>query len=193
MSVIRTFVAIDLPDRVQSCLKNISEDLQSNLESIPIRWVPVENIHMTLKFLGDVSINNIELLKKMLRSEAQAHSSFEIGIGGIGAYPKIRRPRVIWTGVEAPSELVDLQQSIEAQTSKLGYAVDNREFSPHLTLGRVSRNASPEDVRKVGEVLSSYKVGFLGAARVTEVCLFRSDLQSTGAVYTKLFTVQLAE
>ena len=147
MSVIRTFIAIDLPDRVQICLEKISSDLQSKLINVPIRWVPVENIHMTLKFLGDVSENNIDLLKKMLQGEARSHGSFEIGIGGLGAYPKVRRPRVIWTGVEAPSELVDLQQSIETHTARLGYAIDNREFSPHLTLGRVSRNALPESLR----------------------------------------------
>jgi 2'-5' RNA ligase len=122
-----------------------------------------------------------------------AHPEFQISVGGIGAYPKIRRPRVIWIGVEAPSELIHLQRSIEAQTARLGYAKDRRSFSPHLTLGRVSRNATPREVRQIGNVLAETKIGFLGVTPVKEVHLYRSDLKPGGAVYTRLFTTPLGE
>jgi 2'-5' RNA ligase len=191
MSVIRAFIAIDLPPDVQDCLKQISEQLKTEVGEKAVRWVPVSNIHLTLKFLGDVSINNLDVLKEIITAEAALQKPMEFSIGRLGAYPKSRRPRVIWVGVEAPPELISLQRGIETRTAKVGYPQDTRKFSPHLTLGRVSRNASPEEVREIGDVICNSKLGFLGAARVQDVHLFKSDLQPTGAIYTKLFTAPL--
>jgi 2'-5' RNA ligase len=115
----------------------------------------------------------------------------EISIGRLGAFPKARHPRVVWVGVEAPPELTALQRGIEAGTTKVGYPKDKRPFFPHLTLGRVSRNASPVEVRKIGDIIRSSTVGFLGAATVHEVHFYKSDLMPSGAVYTKLFTAPL--
>ena len=193
MSVIRAFIAIDLPPDVQNCLAQISEELIDQLGEKSVRWVPVENIHLTLKFLGDVSLNNLDVLKEILSSETATQKPIEISIGRLGAFPKVRRPRVIWVGIEAPPELLALQRSIEGRTIKVGYPPDERDFSPHLTLGRVSRTASPEDVRKIGDVLSTSLVGFLGAAWVKAIHLYKSDLQPSGAVYSKMFTAPLGE
>ena len=188
MSVIRAFIAIDLPPDVQECLEQVSTKLQAEIGEKAVRWVPVPNIHLTLKFLGDVSVNNLHVLQEILIAEAAHQAPLEISVGRVGAFPKIRRPRVIWVGVEAPSELLTLQRSIESRTARVGYPVDEREFSPHLTLGRVSRNASPQEVRQIGDVLSASKIGFLGVARVQSVHLYKSDLLPSGAVYTKMFT-----
>jgi 2'-5' RNA ligase len=192
MSVVRAFIAIDLSPEIHKRLDQVASELKERLAGVPVRWVPVENVHLTLKFLGDVSLTNLEILKKILRSEAGNHLPFEISIGQLGAFPSKRRPRVIWVGVEAPQELMDLQRAIESETTRLGYARDRREFSPHLTLGRISRNANSADLRQIGEVLKNYEVGFLGATRVKEVHLFRSDLQPGGAVYTSLLNVPLS-
>ena len=139
----------------------------------------------------DVSIANLELLTKILSSEAGHHSEFEFSVGELGAYPSIRRPRVVWVGVEAPPELHALQRGIETETTRLGYAREDRKFSPHLTLGRVSRGANSSAVRQISEVLSNCKVGYLGAARVRAANLYRSDLKPSGAVYTELFSAPL--
>jgi len=188
MAVVRAFVAIDLPIKIHQCLEKISNDLKLRLSGIPIRWVPVQNIHLTLKFLGDVSENNIEVLTQILKVEAQAQTPFEISIGGIGAFPKMKRPRVIWTGIEAPPELLSLQRGIDTQTARLGYPRDKRPFSAHLTLGRVSRNINLQDLQYVGDVLTNLKIGFIGVAMVTQIHLYRSELKPSGAVYSKLYT-----
>ncbi len=188
MSVIRAFIAVDLPVEIQECLDHIVNSLKQGMGNVPVRWVASQNIHLTLKFLGDVSLNNLEVLQEALHQEAANHKSMVISIGGVGAFPKIRSPRVIWVGVEAPPELEILQRGIDSQTTRIGYAPDRRPFSPHLTLGRVSRNASPQEVRKIGDVLTNQKVGFLGVARIRSVHLYRSDLRPDGAVYTRLFT-----
>lgn len=191
MTVIRAFIAIDLPVFIQQKLSEIL-DLVKRPDNKAVRWVPSNNIHLTIKFLGDVSQANVELLTKILRSEVSRHRPFEIRISGLGAFPSVRRPRVIWVGVEAPPTLLSLQRTIEAETVRLGYAAEERPFSPHLTLGRVAHNATPEEVHKVADVLTSIQVGELGCAVVDHVCLFRSDLQPGGAVYTPLFSTPLA-
>jgi 2'-5' RNA ligase len=191
MAVIRAFIAIDLSAEIIQRLEEVAGQLKQRLDGMQIRWVPVENIHLTLKFLGDVSMTNLEVLKKILLSESSNHPTFEMSVGELGAFPSLRRPRVIWVGVTAPSELNTLQHGIETETARLGYQHENRDFSPHLTLGRVSRNASSQEAHQIGQVLDSFKVGFLGATRVREVYLYRSDLRPGGAVYTRLMTALL--
>ncbi len=193
MSVIRAFVAIDLPVEILQHLEQVSVQLKKRLEGVPVRWVPVDNIHLTLKFLGDVSPANVDMLKKILQIEVDGHHAFEISVGGLGAYPSPHRPRVVWVGVEAPAELTAVQNGVESAMARLGYAREERPFSPHLTLGRVSRNAVGRDERLIGESIEAIKLGFLGVARVNEVHLYKSDLQPNGAVYTRLFTASLKE
>jgi 2'-5' RNA ligase len=188
MSVIRAFIAVDLTTDIQEHLEKVGQELRGLMGDVPVRWVEPQNIHLTLKFLGDVSLNNIPVLTELLEAEAKPQKPFVISVGQVGAYPKVRNPRVIWVGIEAPQELMALQRGIDTQTSRMGYARDKRPFSPHLTLGRVSRNADPPDVRKIGDVLVAQKIGFLGVARIREVHLYQSELKPRGAIYTKLFT-----
>jgi 2'-5' RNA ligase len=193
MAVIRAFIAIDLPPEVLQCLEDVSEQLREKLIGAPVRWVPVENIHLTLKFLGDVSELNIDMLTDFLQSIVSNGKQFEISVGGLGAYPKPHRPRVIWVGVEAPPDLMIAQRSVESEISRLGYARERRPFNPHLTLGRVSRHSTNQDVRNIADVIKTHYVGYLGSARVAAFHIYRSDLKPSGAVYTKLFSALLSE
>ncbi|MFC1921912.1 RNA 2',3'-cyclic phosphodiesterase [Chloroflexota bacterium] len=193
MSVIRAFIAIDLSQGILERIDQMSLDLRSRLEKVPVRWVPAENIHLTLKFLGNVSTANLEMLKEIMGNVVSNHHECDISVGGIGAFPKTHNPRVIWVGMEVPQELISLQHNIEIETARLGYSREHRPFSPHLTFGRVSRNASSQDVRAIAEILDSYKVGFLGATRITSVYLYRSDLKPDGAVYTPIYTAALGK
>ena len=193
MSVVRSFIAIDLPDSLFGQLEQVSDNLQELLEGMPIRWIAVPNIHLTLKFLGDVSEKNIPMIKEILKTEAASHKHFEVSVGGFGVFPNFTRPRVIWVGVEAPDELENLQRRIDVETARLGYVPDRRKFNPHLTLGRVSRNANPKEVRSISAVLRKHRVSFLGAVRISEVNLFRSDLGPSGAMYTKMFTAPIGK
>ena len=193
MEVIRAFIAINLSADVLERIEQVALDLKKRMNSVPIRWVPTENIHLTLKFLGNVSTANLELLKDILGNVASNHHECDISVGGIGVFPKPHNPRVIWVGMEVPQELFNLQREIEIETARLGYSREHRPFSPHLTFGRVSRNASTEDVHIIAENLENYKVGFLGATRVRTVYLFRSDLKPEGAEYTPIHSAALNE
>lgn len=193
MSVIRAFIAIDLSPEIQNRLDEVLQDYRAQLPDIPIRWVSASNIHLTLKFLGDVSLSNLNLLTEMIQKEISNHHQFDISVGGSGAFPNIRQPRVVWVGVEAPPELSAVQNGIEMATARLGYMREERAFSPHLTIGRVSRNATAQDVKAISKALEITRVGFLGATCVEKVHLYRSDLQPTGAVYTQIFSSSLIE
>lgn len=191
MSVIRAFIAIELPHEIQGRLQEVIHHNQNVLQGVPIRWVPSENIHLTLKFLGDVSETSLEMLTDILRTEVSQHPNFELSVGGSGAYPSDNRPRVLWIGVEATQDLFVLQKGIASEMEKLGYIQERRPFSPHLTLGRVGRYVSKNELNRISRMLESHKIGFLGVARVKGVCLFKSELKKTGAEYTKLFETPL--
>jgi 2'-5' RNA ligase len=117
----------------------------------------------------------------------------ELSIGSLGAFPNTRHPRVLWAGVEAPPELSSLQRGIETRTTKIGYPKDKRAFSPHLTLGRVSRNCNAGQLREISDMISSNKIGFLGAACVQSLHIYKSVLTPNGAVYTKLFSAPFGD
>lgn len=191
MEAVRAFIAIELPEETRRQLDDIEKQIQDRAGQgahKAVRWVPASNMHLTLKFLGEVSAANIQSLARTLYNQAYRQTEFDISIGGLGAFPNIRRPRVIWVGATAPSALFSLQKGIDAETRQLGYPTDDRPFSPHLTLGRIAQNARPEEVIQVAQALSETKVGELGRIKVNCIHLFRSDLRPTGAVYTPLHT-----
>ena len=192
MSVVRSFIAVSLSAELRTKLAQAENSLGELLPDLPVRWVAAANIHLTLKFLGDVSVNNIPMLEEILQAEAASTKPFELSVGGFGVFPNNSRPRVLWVGVEAPEELNSLQRRIEGEAARLGYAPDKRPFSPHLTLGRVSRNADNAEVRSISSALRNYKLGFIGATHIKSVNLYRSDLKPGGAVYTKIFSAKFS-
>ncbi|HUF40177.1 MAG TPA: RNA 2',3'-cyclic phosphodiesterase [Anaerolineales bacterium] len=187
-AVIRAFIAIDLSEDIIRKLGEISTGLHDRMGELPVRWIPAENVHLTLKFLGDVSATNVERLAEIIRRVALAHECFEISVGSLGVFPNAKRPRVIWLGVEAPQALFSIQRGIDQETSRLGYETKEQEFSPHLTIARVSRSAGYRELKSIGDQLESETVGFLGAARVEKINLYRSDLKPTGAEYSVVYS-----
>ena len=198
MDAIRAFIAIELPAELRHQLDEVTHQMQERCLSIggeqarkAVRWVPSDNIHLTLKFLGEVSVANLQQLARMLKTEAAHYTPFKITVGGIGAFPNLRRPRVIWVGSEAPPTLATLQHAIETETRALGYPDEEREFSPHLTLGRVSQNANPTEIAAISQALAGIRVQPMDSIHVEEVHLFRSDLRPTGAIYSSLYNFSL--
>ena len=191
MSLLRAFLAAELPAPLQDNIQTATSSLRKTLGDELVRWVPIHNVHLTLKFLGDVSPSSLDLIKQMLTTEASQVQSFEVQIEGLGSYPGPRRPRVLWVGLIAPAALAALQHSIEAASSRLGFESEDREYSPHLTIGRVRQNISASEQQKIRTALEDARVGNLGFAQVDAVHLFKSDLQPTGSIYTKLFTAPL--
>jgi 2'-5' RNA ligase len=191
METIRAFIAIELPETIQQALQNIITRLSAQTRAV--HWVPAANIHLTLKFLGDSSSSTLALLQKALQAEALQHPVCEFVVEGLGAFPGTRRPRVIWVGVRAPQELELLVKGVDLASRRLGFLSEERPFSPHLTLGRVTPKASPDDILQLGTQLSRLQIGELGTAKVHSVTLFRSELRPAGAVYSRLYEARLKQ
>jgi len=191
MSLLRAFIAVEISSEVHQAIETKTAPIRAALNPSLVRWVPADNVHLTLKFLGDISAANVEMLAQMLAVEVSQHRIFELGFGGLGAFPNPKRPRVIWIGIQAPAGLEALQHGIEAAAATLGYPNERRPFSPHLTIGRVKQNVNSASMQKIRIALEETKVGSLGTNQVNAVHLFKSDLNPTGAVYTRLFTAPL--
>jgi 2'-5' RNA ligase len=190
MSLLRAFIAIEIPRSIQEAIQSETAGLQ-RAAGAAVRWVSCTNLHLTLKFLGDISPTNLDLLTQMLTVEAAVHAPFDMQVGTLGSFPTPRRPRVLWIGLSAPAALESLQRGIEAASARLGYAAEDKPFSPHLTIGRVKQQASSTELQIVRAALEKTQVGDLGTARVEAVHLFKSDLRPTGAEYTRLFSAPL--
>ena len=190
MTLLRVFIAVEIPLPIRQAILDQTESLRAALGPL-IRWVPLENMHLTLKFIGDVSPANVELLSQMLTAETMGCAPFRMQIGGLGSFPTSRRTRVIWVGIQAPAALASLQRGLESAAARLGYESETRPFSPHLTIGRVRQQVRASDQQQIRAALERTQVGDLGAAAVTAVHLFKSDLKPSGAEYTCLFSAQL--
>ncbi len=193
MALLRAFIASELPVALQDSIYSATADLRKTLGDGLIRWVPAHNVHLTLKFLGDVSTSSLELIKQMMVTEAAQFAAFDVQVEGLGCYPNVRRPRVLWVGLTAPAELASLQRAIEAASARLGYESEERDFSPHLTIGRVRQNASSGDVHKIRTALEGCRIGSLGGTQVDAIHLFKSELRPEGSIYTRLFSAPLRE
>src|SRR3972149_10405070 len=186
MDVLRAFVALEMPLAIQNALREISADLKEKLNGLPLRWLPIENIHLTLKFLGEISENSLDSISALLEAQANTIQPFEIRLAGTGLFPKARRPNVVWVGMDAPEDLLLLQHRIETDLSRLGYPAEQRKFSPHLTLARGQRNAHPRDLERIGDDIKLLKVVTSATALVDKITLFSSELRPSGAVYHPL-------
>lgn len=184
----RCFIAIDIPGTVKSNLM----DIQKKLKSWPakVKWVAEQNFHLTLKFLGDVSVRKIPDMVKLLEMIGQSHKRWEISLSGIGAFPHSRNPRVVWVGIDDPrGNLLRLRDNIEAECMKVGFARETKGFSPHLTLGRVKETAATPGF---GEIMNLVP-GFNYRVPVREFKLMRSVLTSAGPEYSCINSFFLQE
>jgi RNA 2',3'-cyclic 3'-phosphodiesterase len=191
MSLLRTFIAIEIPAEIKKAISLHSSDLRQTLGR-SVRWVAPENIHLTLKFLGDTAPSNIAYLSQALQVETGQYAGFEVKVGMLGAFPSPRRARILWVGLDAPPILSRLQHGIEAATAKLGYPPEDKSFAPHLTIGRVRADVSASELQTIRAALENIKVNTIGTFTAKSVHLFKSDLQPGGPMYTCLFTAQLA-
>ncbi len=188
----RLFIAIELPPHVLAHLEALQQWLQERTPPHTVRWVAPQGIHLTLKFLGDVPTQKRAALQDALAHAVRAHAPFELSLGGFGCFPNPQRPRVAWVGVQKDLDaLRRLRDAIEAHVAPLGYPTETRPFHPHLTLGRVRRDARRQDARALGTLLTEGTHAQRKTWAVHEVTLFRSQLRPSGAVYTPLFHAPL--
>ena len=191
MQMVRVFIAVSLPEEIHDNLSSISDQLKKSLEDGMVRWVKPENIHLTLKFLGEISAGDITQIKAGLEEPIGSHAAFTLAVQKIGVFPNLRRPRVIWAGLKDSEALIALYNTVETVIRELGYDSEERPFSAHLTLGRINQSASLQQTIHCGEVISSCAVGGLGSFIVKSVDIYRSELNAGGSIYTRLQSLAL--
>jgi 2'-5' RNA ligase len=185
---IRAFLAVDLPDDVTFFLGNISSRLKQS--GADVRWVNPSSIHLTLKFLGNINSAQIPDIENTLRPIVSSQSRLQIEISGIGAFPNVRQPRVVWAGVSEPSgRLVKMVSLIEDAFDGLGFQRESRSFNPHLTLGRMKSNRAKEKLVDLINYMNPEPGITFFADRVT---LFQSILEPAGPRYNALSVFYLS-
>ena len=188
-ALLRTFVAVEIPGEVRAALAAVQMHLKHR--QVRARWVRPQGMHLTLKFLGGVPADRIPRAVDALQIAAGGHAAFSLTAAGIGVFPALRRPRVIWAGFSGGTgPLADLQAGVEENLAAAGFPREDRPFRAHLTIGRCSEAAAPA---VMGEAVTSFAGECFGAFDVSEIVLFQSDLKPDGAVYTALARVKLKE
>jgi 2'-5' RNA ligase len=184
---IRTFIAVKLPETVLAAIGRVQERMAAC--GLNVRWVTTGNIHLTLKFLGEVDEDEVDSIATVLAEAVHGFAPLRLAAAGVGVFPSVKRARVIWVGLAGQlPELAALQRSIENRLATIGYPHEKRPFSGHLTLGRVKGLiAASRLTTAMGAFIDFASETF----EVDRVVLFKSDLRPTGAAYTELRHVTL--
>lgn len=184
----RSFVAVELPDELRGSLSRILDELRPC--GADVKWVRPEAVHLTLKFLGEIQPEQVEEIRLAVQEVAGRHGPFKMEARGLGCFPRLEQPRVVWLGLEGEKwKLEALQREVETALMQLGFPKEERPFRPHLTLGRVR---SPKARLALVQKIKNLEGIQGGELVVGSVVLFKSELLPSGARYTKLWEERLS-
>ena len=193
MEEIRAFIAIELPDEVVQELGRLESRLKLR-QPDGVKWVDPNAIHLTLNFRGDIDSGRISEITEAMTDAARESSSFSLELKELGVFPNLNRVRVIWAGIGGEVEkLAWLQHSLEANLDIIGFPPEERAFSPHLTLGRVREQSSPQERQRLADIVTGLKVGTVKPFTVNGFSLIKSQLTGTGPVYSRIVAVELGK
>jgi len=186
--MIRSFIAIDLPQKTRENLAAIQDQLRQSQAGV--RWVKPGSIHLTLKFLGNILPEQVDAIAAAVAQLVRDEPPITLCAAGLGAFPSPRKPRVIWVGLGGEVDrLANIQAGLEKALEPLGFAQEDRGFRPHLTIGRVKDRRR---LQSLIEAMSTLELPEFNSFDGNEIILYKSDLRPTGAIYTKLHRMPLA-
>ncbi|MBF0224803.1 MAG: RNA 2',3'-cyclic phosphodiesterase [Desulfobacterales bacterium] len=189
-NTIRAFIAVEIPQNIFPFLKKTCENFKSIIKKTNrISWVNIENIHITLKFLGDINIDAIDKIKEAIKITAKQISPFSLKLKEIGVFPSVRKPRVIWLGIsENVKKLITLNEILEDNMEKIGFSKEEKQFKAHITMARVKEIKSYEEIANaINSVSAPESESFM----CDKLILFQSTLKPTGAIYNKIIVEPL--
>lgn len=182
----RLFVALDLPAEVKARLAQVQSHIRSVLPSGGASWTRPENLHLTLRFLGQVSKDRCGQLLRVLSAVAEKCPPLELRAARLGCFPDLRRPRILWAGVHDDREVLGrLQREVESATAPFTSEPAEEKFTGHVTLGRIKR-LRPADLKRVREIVGSHATQDFGQWQAAGFLLLRSDATPEGSRYTGL-------
>lgn len=187
MATIRAFIACDIPEYLLETVSQVQDRLRKS--AADVSWTKISGIHITLIFLGEIEEKLLDDLELVIIESSKGQPPFDICIKRGGAFPSLRNPRVLWLGVEDETKgLSSLQHNMEDGLKALGLEAEEREFTPHITLGRVRGSKGRE---RLSAAFSELRDAEIGSFTIDRVILYKSELKPAGAVYTKLKEVML--
>jgi 2'-5' RNA ligase len=191
---IRLFIAVDIPDAAREALGKLQSQLNGRDHSRAVRWSSISGMHLTLKFLGDTPPARLPDIEAAMAQAVQGVAPFDLNVEGVGCFPDMRKPRVVWAGCSGDvASLHKLRDAVERTVSPLGFPTEDRPFSPHLTIARARQEASRDALSELGRGVAALDVGILASWPVHEIALFRTEFTPSGAVYTALSSAPLPE
>ena len=191
MEQVRCFIAVELSDEIKAGLFQLQAQLKSGNQPW-VKWVDPYSTHLTLKFLGSVAVDRMDEITGAIEGAVQGASPFPLEVKGLGVFPNLRRVQVAWVGVSGEvDKLPHLQQRIESNLARLGFAPELRPFTPHLTLARLRDRASPDERQRFGQLIADTKFEAAYSFQVDAISLMRSQLTREGAIYSQISSVKL--
>ncbi|MCM8792452.1 MAG: RNA 2',3'-cyclic phosphodiesterase [Candidatus Omnitrophica bacterium] len=186
----RTFIAIPISSQIKNFLENIQNELKT--AGLDVKWVKAENIHITLKFLGEIKEDKIPLVKKIMDSVGERINPFVVSISSLGVFPKKELPKIIWVGIEKGNEeLKNIAEALDDKIKKIGIPKEKRPFTSHITLGRLRSLQNVKKLTERLEPLSEYIIQEKKEFTVKEIVLYKSTLVSHGPIYEELYVRNL--
>ena len=191
MEQIRSFIAIELPDGLKLELSRLQTILRQP-DDRWIKWVNPEGIHLTLKFLGNITADKINPVTGAMENAMRGISPFRLEVSRLGAFPNIRQVQIVWVGLSGETDLLkDLQQRLNAQLQPLGFSPEKRGFTAHLTLARLRSQATAGERQSLGQLISTTEFISTNVIEVNAINLMRSQLTREGAIYSRTASVRL--
>lgn len=183
----RLFIALELDDEIRA---EIFEEIKYLKSHFPkIRWVNPENLHITLKFLGDVEENDIEDICAAIDTVTENREGFSLEVVNLGCFPDMKYPRIVWAGCgEGSAYAADLVKALDDELKDLGFKPENHKYTPHITIGRVKQPSFAKGIETIISDAPRIEFGFLDISNIT---LFMSELKKTGPVYSPIYKADL--
>ncbi|MFC2045657.1 RNA 2',3'-cyclic phosphodiesterase [Chloroflexota bacterium] len=191
MEPVRSFIAIDLPDEVKRALAQIQTQIKlSDLRGV--KWVNPYGIHLTLQFLGNVSLGKLDEISGAITNAGHGIPPFHLAIKGLGVFPNLKRVQVVWVGIDGEiDKLINLQKLIEINLTPLGFTPEKRAFTPHLTVARLRNEVTLDERQRLGQVIANTRFEKAYDFEVDAVNLMKSQLTKEGAIYSRISSVRL--
>ncbi|MFW6071055.1 MAG: RNA 2',3'-cyclic phosphodiesterase [Candidatus Bipolaricaulota bacterium] len=184
----RTFFCLELPEDVKDKINGIRKDIKGPAY---VKWVSQENLHITLKFLGEVEENQVSTIKERTEGAAVRSSPFGVDLDRLGGFPHLGFPKVIWLGSNSPpDDIYRLHEDLEESLFGLGFEKEDRDYVPHVTLGRTKEDEDSR-IERLGENLKNLDFDSSWRVPIGRLTMMKSELRSDGPVYTPLFRVEL--
>lgn len=188
--LMRLFIASPVSPALRDRLSLLLSKLRSNLPPNAVNWVAPDNLHLTFRFLGEISVEGAKLIAERLSSACAPFAAIPVQVTGLGAFPSLDRPRVLWAGISESLHLRALHDAISRATREFSGTQIEGQFHPHMTLGR-AKELSSETRRNVAQRLKENDPGEIGVWLLREVVLMQSELSPSGPHYSRLLSISL--